>query len=623
MKHLYIFLLSLAALLPFGLRAQSTQSSHVGWPSNYGGVMLQSFAWNGYTYNNKSLWAGITNDADTLSKYFDLIWAPPSGYPNTTSGNMGYYPIYWLNQTSAFGTEQQLRTMITTFKNKGTGIIADVVINHKNGASSWTDFANETKTGTKTGKTYKVTWSNPLNDICSGDEANTASNSPVKGKITGSADTGENDGGCRDLDHTKTEVQNNIKTYLDFLKNEMGYTGFRYDMTKGYAGTYTRIYNEAANPTYSVGEYWDGNVSKVKSWIDATGKSSAAFDFPLKYLIKSSFSGSWQNLANYNSTSSSSSSLMGQQGYSQYAVTFVDNHDTGEPHESPDPQRANIAAANAFILAMPGTPCIWITHWNNYKVIIKKLILARKIAGVTNTSQILSCSAASAGARFTVKGTNGNVLLLLGSPRDQSASGYQLAVEGDNFKYYVSSGLNISSINNVKDDPVETHEIPSFCTVKTGETCAFFEVPEEWTSVSKINCWAWDAKGNYTGGTWPGVSCTLVGTHSNGNKVYKWTWSKSYKPNSGTGTGTTPTQIIFSAGTGSPQTNDMDFANGHYYSLNVDYTLQNQTAGISHITVDKKANTDNYWYTISGVRMSGKPAQKGIYIHDGEKVVVK
>lgn len=619
MKHFYTFLIALLAL-PMGVMAQS---SHVGWPANYGGVMFQSFYWDSY---DDTQWTKLTSQADTLSKYFNLIWVPQSGYCNTLTNNMGYYDIWWFDQKSCFGTADQLKTMINTYKAKGTGIIADVVINHKNGNSSWIDFPNETYKSPTTGKTYKLTWT-PTADICKDDEANTDTKSPYKGKITGAADTGEGDGGCRDLDHTSTEVQNNIKVYLDFLKNEMGYTGFRYDMTKGYAPKYNRMYNESANPTYSVGEYWDGDVSKVKAWVDGTGKASAAFDFPMKYLIKQSFGGSdWSKLAKYNSTDASASSLAGQSGYSQYAVTFVDNHDTGEPHKNPDPQRANIAAANAFILAMPGTPCIWISHWKTYKTIIKKCVLARKLAGVTNTSTV-TVNATTAGAVITTKGTKGNVLLLLGNPSNASTSGYQLACEGDNFKYYVSNGLDISGIKSITDEPKEVHEIPSFCKVNDGEICAFFEVPSSWGNVTKINCWAWDANGNYTGNPttgWPGKVCTLVGTTTAGNKVYKWTWDGTYIASTTGAKASTPTNIIFSAGSGSPQQNDIAFKNGNYYGLNEVYgNVIDAATGISTITANKKASTDNNWYTISGSRLSSKPAQKGLYIHEGKKVIVK
>lgn len=342
-----------------------------GWPDNYGGVMLQSFYWGSYT---ESSWSSLTQQADTLSKYFNLIWAPPSGYPNTTSNNMGYYPVCWLNQNSAFGTETELRTMIKTFKDKGTGIIADVVINHKNGKSKWCDFVNESVEGQNTGKTYSVTWDNTnYTQICSDDEANTSTSSEAYGKVKGNKDTGLNDGGCRDLDHTNATTQKNVETYEDFLLNEMGYTGFRYDFVKGFDPSYVKLYNENAKPAYSVGEYWQGDVTTTKSgdhpyggvkdWVDATGKTSAAFDFPMKYFIQDAFSNSnWNKLANYTS-----STLMGTSGYAQYAVTFIDNHDTGDPHDNPSPLRANISAANAYILAMPGTPCIWISHWTAYK----------------------------------------------------------------------------------------------------------------------------------------------------------------------------------------------------------------------------------------------------------------
>lgn len=45
--------------------------------------------------------------------------------------------------------------MIATYKAKGTGIIEDVVINHKNGLSDWCDFPAENVTGRNTGKEYK------------------------------------------------------------------------------------------------------------------------------------------------------------------------------------------------------------------------------------------------------------------------------------------------------------------------------------------------------------------------------------------------------------------------------------------------------------------------------------
>ena len=609
MKHFFTLIFTLMGL-PLGIMAQ-------GWPANYDGVMLQGFYWDSYS---DTQWTNLTSQADELSKYFKLIWVPQSGWCKSTT-NMGYYPVYWFNQNSAFGSEDDLRTMISTFKDKGTGIIADVVVNHKNGVSNWCDFANETVKGKN--KTYSVTWDNTgYTQICNNDEANTATKSEAKGKIKGAADTGLGDTGCRDLDHTNATTQQNIKTYEDFLLNEMGYTGFRYDFVKGYDPQYIKMYNETSKPEFSVGEYWQGTVTDtwygdhpfggVKDWVEATGKTSAAFDFPMKYLIRDAFGGNWKELAKYTKRT-----LVGIEP--QYAVTFIDNHDTGEPHDNPDPQRANVEAANAYILAMPGTPCIWISHWKPYKYTIKKCILARKIAGVTNTSRILKSEGQDNGYVLIVKGDKGNVMLLLGSPT-YDTTGYQLACEGSEFKYYVSDGLDISEVNSIKREDTG-HVIPSFCTVNDGEVCAFFEQPTSPNWKGDIYCYTWD--NNYEfGGRWPGAACTKVGTTVDGKTVWKWTWDKKVVLREGvTGSAsyTMPTKVIFTnKKIGTKQTFDMTFGNGNYYGDNVTY---GNATGISVIKAN--AQTDESWYTIGGTRLSGKPTQKGVYIHQGKKAVVK
>ena len=136
-----------------------------GWPANYGGVMLQGFYWDSY---QDSKWTNLTNQVDELSKYFNLIWVPNSGQTKkdewNSSGNwgyenMGYMPVYWLKHNTCFGTEAELKAMIAAFKIKGTGIIEDVVINHKNGLTNWADFPNEEVTIGN--KTYTLTWAQP------------------------------------------------------------------------------------------------------------------------------------------------------------------------------------------------------------------------------------------------------------------------------------------------------------------------------------------------------------------------------------------------------------------------------------------------------------------------------
>lgn len=48
-----------------------------------------------------------------------------------------------------------------------------------------------------------------------------------------------------------------------------------------------------------------------------------------------------------------------------------------------------------------------------------------------------------------------------------------------------------------------------------------------------------------------------------------------------------------------------------------------EVTGILEVSADSKEMTDDAWYSLDGVRLSGKPAQRGIYINNGNKVVIK
>ena len=114
---------SIASLI-CGLGLLPLSASAQGWPSKYQGVMLQGFYWDSF---KASQWTNLESQADELAQYFKLVWVPQSAYCGGKS--MGYNDLYWFsNYNSSFGSEAQLRSMIKTFKQKGIGTIADVVI---------------------------------------------------------------------------------------------------------------------------------------------------------------------------------------------------------------------------------------------------------------------------------------------------------------------------------------------------------------------------------------------------------------------------------------------------------------------------------------------------------------
>ncbi len=420
--------------------AMSATAQNYAWPEQYEGVMLQGFYWDSYT---DTRWTNLTAKADEYSNYFSLIWIPNSGYSGA-GNNMGYAPQYWFsNHNSSFGTEGELRSMITAYKDRGTGIIADVVINHRNGVTNWTDFPSETWRG--------QTWHIGPDGICSTDEVRNQSGQP---KPTGAPDTGDDFNGARDLDHTNANVQNNCKNYCLFLLQELGYAGFRYDMVKGYAGQYTRIYNEYAKPTYSVGEYWDASYDKVTAWIDATGKQSAAFDFPFKYAVNKAFStGNLTELVwNALGITPQPAGLI-HYGYGRYAVTFIDNHDT---YRDASAFTGDVVAANAFMLCSPGTPCVFLPHYKAHKQELQQLINVRNSVGLHNCSEVKVVKCAKDCYMAVVKGSKGELAVRIGSTADtpDNYDSNDIVAKGDQYCVWSKTEITGTVTDPEEEEPV-------------------------------------------------------------------------------------------------------------------------------------------------------------------------
>lgn len=419
MKKVYLTLIALLAVI---------SASAQGWPANYKGVMLQGFSWNAYDY---AQWKTLEAQAPEMKGFIDLVWVPQSGKCAEAVQVMGYKPYYYFNHNSSFGTEAELRSMIKTFKANGIGTIADVVINHRN-TEGWFTFPAETYKG--------VTYQMLSTDICKNDDGGKTLTQANKENVNLSINNDEGDdfGDCRDLDHKSTNVQKVVKAYLKFLKEDLGYEGFRYDMVKGFAASHVRDYNDATGIQFSVGEYWDG-VGNIKNWINSTGKKSGAFDFPFHYNMT--------NAIKYNNWSKlNDASLMSDPSYRQYAVTFVENHDIQvreDKSNNPDPiPTAYIPAANAFMIAMPGTPCIFQPHWKAYEHELKSMIEARKLVGITNTSDYTNYASNAQYFANAVNGADGRKLLVvvgIPSMMTPSKTEYTRILYGKNYMYYLSN----------------------------------------------------------------------------------------------------------------------------------------------------------------------------------------
>lgn len=514
-------------LLATALLIGNNTAQAVGWPANYEGVMLQGFYWDSYKGTNTTKWTDLTSRSDELSKYFKLIWVINCSQANGESyGGNGYMPIYWFSHhRCAFGTEAELKTMISTFKSKGTGFIEDVVINHRVGVSDWADFPAETWNG--------VTYQLKGTDVCSTDEwTGTKSSNP---------DTGDDFNGARDLDHKSSNVQANCKAYCKYLLDELGFVGFRLDMVKGYGGEYTKIYNQYSKPQFCVGEYWDGSYDAVKGWIDATGKESAAFDFPFKYQVNKCFNGGAHNYNELvwkaNGTNDQPAGMI-HYGYSQLAVTFIDNHDT---YRDGSKMTGDVLQANAFMLSSPGTPCVFWPHYTAYKTQIQAMIDARNGVGIHNCSAVKVLEVNSNCYVAEVTGTKGKLWIKLGSSSKTAGSGYTKKAAGNGYEIWTTGEGGSGNIEN-PDGPIDI----------------YFKDTKGWTTP---HIYHWGS----TEPTWPGVKMTAVAGNAG---VYSYTCPKG------------TTGILFNAGDGdATKTGDFIAMHNHLYTVDGDQGEYNAGGG--------------------------------------------
>jgi hypothetical protein len=350
-------------------------------------VMIQGFHWT--TDVSATKWYEVikSNSAALQTAGFDAIWLPP---PSKSTGGMGYIPTVWYDLNNAQGTQAQLVSLITDLHSKNIKVIADIVINHRGGTLGWYDFS------TPSWNTPTETWSicNNSNISASGQKGTgNADYDPVAAGLKSSGESGSFSA-ARDLDHSNPLVREGIKTWMNWLKTDIGFDGWRYDFVHGYDGKYIKEYNDATNPYFSVGELLEGNRDRIVKWIDYTKAGTAtaastAFDFATKSTLQNAFKDN--NLSYLKDGSGKASGLIGV--WPANAVTMLDNHDTGPKPYGQDLWTFpgdQVLKGYAYLLTHPGTPMVWWPHYFNWgiKTEIDAMIKIRKDNGLSSTSNL-------------------------------------------------------------------------------------------------------------------------------------------------------------------------------------------------------------------------------------------
>lgn len=177
------------------------------------------------------------------------------------------------------------------------------------------------------------------------------------------------------LDHNKQSVKDSLIAWGRYLRQELGYDGFRLDAVKSINPAFMAQWLNGSNPGgYAVAELW-GSTSEIGNWLQVAkyqnGANVSMFDFPLRYNLRDMC-----NTTNggFNMNNLDGAGLINS-GFSGFDVsTFLENHDfdrkgwDGQIDNGHDPVIYDKALGYAYILFSEGRPSVFFKDYVDYGV---------------------------------------------------------------------------------------------------------------------------------------------------------------------------------------------------------------------------------------------------------------
>ena len=362
-------------------------------------TMMQYFEW--YLPNDGLWWKRCAAKAENLAALgVTDVWLPPA-YKGTSQEDVGYgvYDMYDLGEfdqkgtvRTKYGFKDEYLQAIQAFHNAGIEVYADIVLNHRMGGDEMeevtavTDSA-EDRTQQVGGEQKVRVWSKftfpgrhgTYSDFTwdhrhfSGtDWEENSENTDLIYRFTGKRwepDTDPEKGNFdylmgMNVDMDNPEVVDQTKRWLQWYINETGIDGLRLDAVKHISFSFYKellsdLRAHTGRPFPAVGEYWSGDIQRLRFYLDSVDNEMSLFDVALHYnFFHASQAGSAYDMRTiFNNT------LV--QERPDHAVTFVDNHDTqyGQSLQSFVSDWFKPLAYAMVLLREGGEPCVFYSDY--------------------------------------------------------------------------------------------------------------------------------------------------------------------------------------------------------------------------------------------------------------------
>ncbi len=358
-------------------------------------LILQAFQWE--LPADGTHWQTIKEKAAALQQLgITAVWLPPASKGAAGSEDVGYgtYDLYDLGEfdqkgrvATKYGTKAEYLAAIQALQNQGIAVYGDIVFNHFMGADeiervsaveynwdnrnqaisgeeeieAWTKFTFPGRQGKY--NTYSWTWKNFSGVDYDARRSNHA--------IFNFADKGWDEEvdrekgnfdylmGC-DLDMENPETAEQLNKWGKWYLEETNVNGFRLDAVKHiqfdfFVDWLLQRRKEKKDSLFVVGEYWADEVTKLEEYIDSSGNLIALFDVPLHF----NFYRASSSMGSFDMREIFANTLIASRP--DYAVTFVDNHDTqkGQSLESWIDGWFKVHAYALILLRKAGIPTVF------------------------------------------------------------------------------------------------------------------------------------------------------------------------------------------------------------------------------------------------------------------------